>query len=897
MKGRLKDLYKKHDVEAWYLLLSFLLVVVLFWQVLFHHKLVLFGDVASDTLQNYLPNYTYYVENIRHFTLSVFDFTLGTGTSIFSMPNFLSDPLLPLLLLFPKSRLADGIFLISVLKILLIGFLALKLLQFHFKRRGPLLAGSLVYAFSGYILVWGQHFQFLINVFWFTLLLYAFERWFADRRKKLLLIFVLAINIAGSLYFAYMSILFMGGYIAIRMLSAYGIRGTLKTIPDLLKVAVPGIFLSMVSALPQLYILRTSPRIGTMASLADFFRPFTAETYATMVGKFFSDSLFGPNDAGVTLGAFNIVHILLHTSVLVLLLLPVIFFIRSRKKKALLLGSLGVLLFSFAVPFVPYLFNKFAQVQFRWSYVLIPVAVYYIIVLLTELLARREELKGWKLMAGFTGAYLLAVAALVWVRSVVEVEGTAFLLTLAVATAFYILLSVYAAGLLRSRGFQAALLLLILLEIPASSLNTLLNNRGYYDRSYLEGASGYYEPDTSAAFAWLKETDGSFYRAEMNYYLEFLNDSEILDYYGFNLYNALPTASYARFNQLTSTPFNTKWGIVIKGAADDNYLQNLLAKKYAVIKGDEKPFGYDLVRTFGAVKVYENRYDLGPVLVYNQSISLADYQKRTLAERRDLLWNTVVLADTEKTTALPESPKLEVPEQTLYVGDEEVRAESDISVGHGATVIRIIPEVPMDYAQLTLSSDYNEKLGLEQAAVRIRLEGEETYRNDEVISLNDGVDSKDIGLNLDYQGIVEVDLVVPAFTYLQEGYSYHLRNLRLEKKDTAGWLDAVEGFRERGEFVQTASSRSSIAGVLTVREAGMAVISVPYDEGWVLTIDGKETPYQEVNGGFVGFPVEPGVRTIVIRYRHPLLGVGAALSLAGLGLAAVIVALEKKRMK
>ena len=77
MKDKLKQFYKKNEVEAWYLLLGFLLIMVLFWQVIFYNKIIIFGDVASDTLHNYLPNYTYYVENLRNLSLRVFDFTLG----------------------------------------------------------------------------------------------------------------------------------------------------------------------------------------------------------------------------------------------------------------------------------------------------------------------------------------------------------------------------------------------------------------------------------------------------------------------------------------------------------------------------------------------------------------------------------------------------------------------------------------------------------------------------------------------------------------------------------------------------------------------------------------------------------------------------------------------------
>lgn len=898
MKDKLKQFYKKNEVEAWYLLLGFLLIMVLFWQVIFYNKIIIFGDVASDTLHNYLPNYTYYVENLRNLSLRVFDFTLGTGTSIFSMPNFLFDPGLPILLLFPKGRLVDGIFLISILKILGIGFLSLKTLKLHFKGRGLVLIGSLIYAFSGYILVWGQHFQFLINVFWFTLLLYAFERWFGDRTKKVLLIAALAVNVASSLYFAYMSLIFFAVYIPARFIGAFGLKASLRQLPELIKVTVPGFLLAMFSALPQLYILSGSSRTEAAGAINTFFHSFDAMTYASMIGKLFSDSLFGPTEAGEILGIYNLVHLLLRTSVLVILLLPLIAFIRDKRLKFTMTGILTAITLSFGFQFIPLLFNKFAQAQFRWSYVLIPVAVWFILSLLRQLIENREMMERKKLALGLTIVYALSVVLLFVVRWMLGAETISFILTILILTLFYLVLLIFVSGKINARQFQLAILLLVLLEIPFSSLNTMLYHRGYYTRDYLKGETGYYEPDTNAAFEYLRASDGSFYRVEKNYFLELNNDSEMLDYYGFNIYNALPTASYARFNQLVSAPIFTKWGIVITGAADDHYLQNILGKKYAIIKGDEIPYGYELVREFGEVRLYRNLNDLGPVLVYDNSMEMEDFLKLNLMERREVLYDRVVLEDAAA-SGLKQLPSLgvreAVPAQDVFVDDRPIASDESVRIGHEARVVRIRLADPLDYGTLRILVDSNENLGEEAVPVFVKRRGEPLdEENVKTVYLNNGPLGSEIDLDLDYRGIEEVILEFPDFQYLPDDWVFTLKDVFVEANDTGRYLKAVEGFKARSSFTQSGSTKSSIKGRLEVGTSGMAVISVPYDKGWVLKVDGEARDYQEVNGGFVGFPVEEGVYEVEIAYRQPYLFPGTVLSVAGFGITVALVARDRK---
>jgi membrane protein YfhO len=67
---------------------------------------------------------------------------------------------------------------------------------------------------------------------------------------------------------------------------------------------------------------------------------------------------------------------------------------------------------------------------------------------------------------------------------------------------------------------------------------------------------------------------------------------------------------------------------------------------------------------------------------------------------------------------------------------------------------------------------------------------------------------------------------------------------------------------------------------------GLVASSVSFARGWRAEVDGREIATCEVNGGFLGFPVTPGIHRVRIRYRPP--HGPMALALAALGLVVLV---------
>ena len=138
---------------------------LVYWDYVFGNHFLAFGtfaDVGSDTVQQYLMHYHSVVNHIRNGNVSFWDFNNGFGINVFQMNLF--DPTLILLYLIGLIRGANHIWgalvYVQILRILLAGLAGyLFLSEFQFSERSKLLA-AYIYGLNGFLMVWGQHYQF-----------------------------------------------------------------------------------------------------------------------------------------------------------------------------------------------------------------------------------------------------------------------------------------------------------------------------------------------------------------------------------------------------------------------------------------------------------------------------------------------------------------------------------------------------------------------------------------------------------------------------------------------------------------------------------------------------------------------------------------------------------------
>ena len=339
---------EKSEIKYIVLLTTLILIVagVLYKDFLIGEKLYIYADQGCDTLNSYWPCYSYFINAIKSHELSFWIFQEGLGNSIFSNSELLFDPFNVILLFFNKLTLPYAFGYIAVLKILLAGlFFYLYISCFNITPFARI-AGALLYAFNGYMILWGQHYQFATILVFVPLLLYAYEKLIASSRVAIKILFsgIIAYIAIFSLYFFYMISIYLLLYSTIRWLISSKNNFSVFAINPFLYYVI-GIGIGSVFIFPCLHLYLNSPRIA-IDNVTDnlgqsLFNFDTYKNYTFLFLRFFSNKFdFGPwYDPA------------LYSGIPALILMPQLFYFLNKRQKLIFFSSLSILIFSLIFPF------------------------------------------------------------------------------------------------------------------------------------------------------------------------------------------------------------------------------------------------------------------------------------------------------------------------------------------------------------------------------------------------------------------------------------------------------------------------------------------------------------------------------------------------------------------
>ena len=105
--------------------------------------------------------------------------------------------------------------------------------------------------------------------------------------------------------------------------------------------------------------------------------------------------------------------------------------------------------------------------------------------------------------------------------------------------------------------------------------------------------------------------------------------------------------------------------------------------------------------------------------------------------------------------------------------------------------------------------------------------------------------------------------------------------------------EALEQAAQQVDALQVDSSQlgdDTINGTIQVQNDGWFVLSIPYDEGFSIQVDGKDTDYFHTDTDFIGFPIAKGSHKVHIVYQAPLAKAGKAVSAVGIGITGITFA-------
>jgi hypothetical protein len=541
--------------------------------------------------------------------------------------------------------------------------------------------GSLLFSFSGFVIVGSGWFIFTFQALEFILFLLAFELFIQKNRVALFIfsVFLTAVSMPFNLY-VFGIPLFIYSAFRLALLNV-SIKNALKLYSKMLVLAVAGILLSApISTNTLQQIMQSSRGNGGgsyyhQLSQEPVFHLAEKEQLGAFVMRLFSSDMLGHAPEYSVSGVIKENQFIEknwgnfleapapYCGILCLLLFPQVFgFLRKREK--------FIYSFLFLITFLPVIFpslryaiwlytgDYYRDYNFFMALVLILLSVKSF-----DLLIRREK----KINLPVLIATVIALFILLyfpWFSAYHEkfpmqkiIEKNIFLAVQVMIPVYAILIYLFS-NFLKFGFIKYLLVLLVTIELAAFSWMTL-NDRELPTPAEWESPAGYngYAAD---AFTYIKKIEHSkMYRVEKDFFPFnmshiYMNEPKVYDYYGIGSYNSFGHINYlkymAAYGQVNlKDEHSTRW-VYEFGLRNPPVLESLTNIKYFVVKKDAKNWRetHDSIASFGDAIVIRNRFTLPFGYTYDKVISEEDFDKLPLKQRELVSLEACVVSDSFK---------------------------------------------------------------------------------------------------------------------------------------------------------------------------------------------------------------------------------------------------------
>lgn len=636
-----------------------LVVLLLLVSAVFIYRRFIFGDelwvfvgldIGSDTVQQYLQHYHTIVNHIREGTFTFWDFNNGFGTNMFNL-NMTAPALVvvyALGVLFGPEHIAWYLIYIQVAQIVLAGLVFYGYLScFSFSKKTKCIA-AYIYGLNGFLMVWGQHYQFGLASVCLPLLLLCAERCIRRRRIYLPLILTTWLVTVYSTYLGYMMFVCLGFYILIRL---FGMeegprRKKFRMLGILYGSMLLGIGMGAFTMFPTAFTIfgvsgRLESQAGLLERIGNSLLPYEPIHYKTLFYKFFSSYLEGltqVKETGVLYtGAINYYEDpnVFCSTLFIILGCQYVFCLPKlsmpKRQKALRAGLLALLAFCLALPFSGLVMNGFSTTINRHTFIMMP----FFCLIIAQMLDAVFREKTFSYL-GAVLAFLLI--AFVFMRKYNAITFLSHKRNLLILSLTGVLMIAVLLGLARRRQMKTkriwcGLLLGLVIANMVSEGYTSTLERLTLRKDNTQYFGDVYDQDVQDALAWLREKDPQFYRVEKDFDVSSIcMDSLCQGYRGVSTYNSTINRNVLDFTAALYPDFwfGDQNHYRFRMIKEEHGFADLVGIRYLLSRGGEEndPFdkkGYRLLKKFGKIEVYENEDAVSLGRFYTDTMSRTDF--------------------------------------------------------------------------------------------------------------------------------------------------------------------------------------------------------------------------------------------------------------------------------
>ena len=825
----------------------------------------------------------------HEFVIPMWEFGIGYGNdTITSLAHYmLADPFILFSVLTP-TRFAEVGYVVSIVARMFCAGLTFALYahQMRCTNRGAL-CGAIAYAFCGYALFFsGSHTYFISALVWLPLLFCGVERIFSESDPRIYIV-ATCISLASSFYFYYMHIIFVILYVVVRGFELH--HGHLgKVFKSGLLVALNTLVGAAMAAIVFLPVIVAYLGSSRGASTYVFPPVSTSKEY---VGYLVSLITLGNARYSGFIGLSPVV------------LAGVAVSLTQRREATWAKVYLLVLMIFLVFPFFGYALNGFGYVSNRWVFCIAFVSCF--------LFANASD--GFEELG--TGQKVVSAAIVCFYAAVCLLSGQ---VTDVFMDSYYLLgLSVVAimgSGLLerlvtkRGASLQTSKAIIGSVTMVLVVMGVLVLSR----QEYIEGMGGFAAKHVTRGEATSRLSKGSVNPRNLKSENEFFRiDTGRLGREATNppiWWNQSTTMQYWSIVPGTEKDFlmlNSCYEELTyrtRGLLSRSLLLPLFSSEYFFTKGDysyQVPYGYDFVETLpNGYNLYQTDLFLPLGYSYDTYVTESEFASMSMAERQQAMLQCAVMED--------DIVKVESAVEHVVPDFTDQKLDFDVVDIHGASLKDNAIVVTEQNAWITLRVDcpadtemylcftgmhFTPRGGTADATISASSNG----RNAAPMHLYTSASQyehgrKDYLLNLYYSSEKRDEVTV----HLSKVGKYTYTDMSVLAQPLSALPNEVEALRADA-LEDISINANTITGSFAADKDKVLCFSIPYTDGWHLSVDGVERELTCVNSMFLGTVLEAGSHDILLAYETPHLREGALASGIGFAVFVLLCFLVKRR--
>ena len=751
-----------------------------------------------------------------------FAFNIGAGENIYNFSYYgLLSPMVLLSYLFKAIRMVDFVQIYMIL----VAISSVILMYYWLKKRfdsKTSFIGTLLFLLAAPLIYHTHRHIMFINYMPFLILgLFGIDNYF-DKNKKTLLIISTFLIIMSSYYYSVTSILCLVIYGIYKYLETNKNITVKKFIIDGLKFIFPIIISIMMSCILILPTLKT-----LTAGRADI--TANVNILSLLIPKLnISEIMYGSYTIGVTS----------------ILIIAIIYgFTKNTKDK--LLSTIFSLFILF--PIIIYLFSGFMYVRGKVLIPFLPLAIFMIINFVND-----YKLKNNK-------KFNIAIIVISLIEIYVNIKSKNYLY---VGDVILVVICYLLSIKFKNKN------ILIYLLIPAALVCCLVGN--YSDTLVKkEDISLQYNTYNYDILDKILESDENIYRVSNNMMgMKNLNRVVNTNYYLPSIYSSLENPYY--YELATNNIGNEMENRISTAVAPTkNILFNTYIGSKYMISDTEVPIGY---KNIDNSNIFVNDKVLPIGYSTTNLLDKETYDKLEYPEKAYALLTNVVIDTNSKANYINQTKEIDLKykEEHNNIKIENIDNKYVInSEENGNLILTLDKPLKNKILFITFNMEYSERCGIGDTSITINgvkntlscktwTYHNKNYKFEYSIS-NDEINK----LNIEFEKGKYIISDIKTYT--------------LDYNKITNFVDSVDIFK----INKNETYGDKIVGSINVTTNGYFELSLPYDESFIIYVDGKLTNYEKVDDVFIGFPITEGHHDIEITYTSPYLLEGMIISILG----------------